>query len=117
MLNSLSLGDPTKKNGRLHDVLRRVKEKDIEILAVSELRWPGQRVSWLEESIILYSFATVSERECCSHGIVVIFSQRAVWPGEQPVQCLSKRIARVRLQLDTGYVTLFAVYTPKMSPE
>ena len=49
------LGHPTKQNRRLSDVLRTMREKDNEILALSELRWPGHGVSDLNEEVIVHS--------------------------------------------------------------
>ena len=40
-----SLGKPTRQNGRLRDVLRTMREKKMELLALSEVRWPGHGVS------------------------------------------------------------------------
>ena len=39
--NIRSLGDPTKKNSKLRAVLNTMKEKAMEILILSEVRWPG----------------------------------------------------------------------------
>ena len=53
--NVHSLGNPTKQNGRLCDVLRTMKEMSIKILALSEVRWPGHGVFTLEEEVNVYS--------------------------------------------------------------
>ena len=46
--NVHSLGKPTRLNSRLHDVLRTMREKKIELLALSEVRWPDHGVSQLD---------------------------------------------------------------------
>ena len=46
-----SLGNPTKQNGRLCGVLMTMKEKAIEILAVSDMRCPSNGVSRSDESV------------------------------------------------------------------
>ena len=38
--NARSLGKRTRQNGRLREVLRTLKEKKIELLTLSEVRWP-----------------------------------------------------------------------------
>ena len=71
------LGNPNKQNGRLCGVLRTMKGKTIEILALSEVRWPGHGVSQLEEAVIAYSGVVVSDRQDCSCGVALIFSEIA----------------------------------------
>ena len=53
--NVRSLCNPTRQNGRLCDVLRTMKEKSVEVLALSKLRWPGHGVSQMEDTIIAHS--------------------------------------------------------------
>ena len=69
------LGNLTKQNGRLHDVLRTLKEKAIEILALSEVRSPGHGVSRMEEAVIVYSGIAASERQCHSCRVAMMFSE------------------------------------------
>ena len=44
-------------------MLRPMKEKAIEILTLSEVRWPGHGLSRLEESVIVYLRVAVSQRQ------------------------------------------------------
>ena len=53
--NVRSLRKPTRQNGRLRDVLRTMREKKIELLALSEVRWPVNCVSHLNDAVIIYS--------------------------------------------------------------
>ena len=85
--NVRSLGNPSKQNGRLRDVLRTMKEKSIEILALSEVRWPSHGVSHLEEAVIVYSGMAVSDRKHRRRGVAVVLSERTAQPGEQLVRC------------------------------
>ena len=100
--NVRSLGNPTKQNGRLRDVLRTMKEKNMEILALSEVRWPGHGVSQLEEAVIVHSGMDVSDRQCRSCGVAVIFSEKAAaaWRAAGSVfDHVSKRILRAGVLL------------------
>ena len=44
MLECLVTWETTKQNGRLRDVLRTMKEEGIDMLALSEVRWPGHGI-------------------------------------------------------------------------
>ena len=48
--NMCLLRNPSKQNGQLKDVLRTMKEKGVEVLALSELRWPGHGVVQADEA-------------------------------------------------------------------
>ena len=51
--NVRSLGNPIKQNGQLKDVLRTMKEKCLEVLALSEVRWPGHGVAQADEDTVV----------------------------------------------------------------
>ena len=59
--NMRSLGKPTRQNSRLRDVLRTMKEKDIELLALSEVQWPGHGVSQFDGTVIIHSGVAESD--------------------------------------------------------
>ena len=42
--NVRTLGKPTKQNGRLRDLMHTMAEKKSQLLALSEVRWPGHGV-------------------------------------------------------------------------
>ena len=46
-----------RMEGRLRDALRTVREKKIELLALSGVRWPGHGGSQLEDAAIMYTQA------------------------------------------------------------
>ena len=48
-----TLGNPSKPNSRLKDVLLTI-ENEIELLALSEVRWPGRETVQIKERLILY---------------------------------------------------------------
>ena len=110
--NVRSLGNPTKQNGRLRDVLRTMREKAIEILALSEVRWPGHGVSDLNEDVIVHSGMEASANQHRRRGVAIVMGKRAAgaWRMAGSVfDPVSERILRIRLKLHTGFVTLIAV--------
>ena len=118
--NVRSLGNPSKQNGRLKDVLRTVKEKDIEVLALSEVRWPDHGVAQVGETVVAFSGMVDSSRQCRSCGVAVMLGKRAVtaWKAAGSVfEALSDRMMRVRLKLHTGFVSIIAVYAPTNEPK
>ena len=52
--NVRSLGNPMRQNSRLRAVIRSMAEKRIQLLALSEMRWPGHGVSQIGKSVIAY---------------------------------------------------------------
>ena len=50
-----ALAEDSYKTKWLRDVLRTMREKKIELLALSEVRWPGHGVSQLDSSVIIHS--------------------------------------------------------------
>ena len=49
-----TLGNPSKQNSRLRDVVLTI-ENEIELLALSEVRWPGHETVQIKGRLILYS--------------------------------------------------------------
>ena len=70
--NVRSLGKPTRQNGRMRDVLRTMREKKIELLALAEVRWPGHGVSQLDGVVIIHSGMAESDPQCRRRGVAVI---------------------------------------------
>ena len=111
--NVRSLGEPTRQNGRLHDVLRTMREKKIEVLALSEVRWPGHGVSQLDDAVIIYSGMLESEPQHQRRGVTVVLEERAAWrmagPEFTPV---SERMLKIQLKSHFDHVSGITVYAP-----
>ena len=91
--------------------MRTVKEKNIELKALSESRWTGQGVSKIHSYTILHS-GTESQH---IHGVAFILSPktRASWEKAGCVfDAVSERIARIRVKLHFSFATIIAVYAP-----
>ena len=117
--NVRSLGNPTRQNERLCDVLRTMKEKSVEVLALSEVRWPGHGVSQLEDTIIAHSDMSDRNSHQRSRGVAVLLSDSAAsaWRSAGSVfHPVSERILRIRLKSHIGFMSLIAVYAPTNVP-
>ena len=113
--NVRSLGKPTRQNSRLRDVLRTMREKKIELLALSEVRWPGHGVSQLDGTVIIHSGMAESEPQHRRRGVAVVLEKRAAsaWRlAGSEFTPVSERILRTRLKSHTGHVSVIAVYAP-----
>ena len=113
--NVRSLGNPTRQNGRLREVLHTMKEKSIDVLALSEVRWPGHGISRLDGSTIMFSGMAPEDRHNRRRGVAVVFSERATsaWQtAHSKFVPVSERILRTRLKSHTGFLSLIAVYAP-----
>ena len=67
-----SLGKPTRPNSRLRDVLRTMRERKIELLALTEVRWPDHGVSQLDGAVIIHLGMAESDPLHRKRGITVI---------------------------------------------
>jgi len=117
--NIRSLGNPTRQNSRLREVLRTMKEKSLEVLALSEVRWPGHGVSRLEDTTIVYSGMAKEGSHNRRRGVAVLLSKRAsfAWEAANSVFVpVSDRILRIRLKSHTGFMSIIAVYAPTNEP-
>ena len=113
--NVRSLGKPTRQNGRLRDVLRTMREKKIELLASSEVRWPGHSVSQLDDAVIIYSGMLESEPQHRRRGVAVVLEERAAsaWKmAGSEFTPVSERTLKIRLKSHFGHVSVIAVYAP-----
>ena len=71
--NVRTLGALSGQSKKLRSVLRTMKEKRIEILAMSESHWPGQGITKVQSYTILYSGTPSSH----VHGIALALSPNA----------------------------------------
>ena len=66
-----------KQNGRLCDVLRTMRDKSIEILAQSEVRWLGHGTSEPREEVFVYSSMEASVKKHRCHGMATVLSKKS----------------------------------------
>ena len=92
-----------------------MKSKSMDLIALTESRWPGSGVSSVCDSTILHSGSPSSH----THGVAVILSPRAkaAWEAAGCVfQPVSERILRLRLKCHMSYMTVVAVCAPTNPP-
>ena len=118
--NVRSLGKPTKQNSRLRDVLRTMAEKNVKLLALSEVRWPGHGVSELNGYTVIRSGLQQNTPLSRWSGVAVVMDRDATTAWRQAGTVLSPvsdRILRVRLKTHTGFASIIAVYAPTNEPK
>ena len=117
--NVRSLGKPTRQNGRLREVLHTMKEKSLNVFALSEVRWPGHGISRLDDVTIIFSGMGPEDCHNRRRGVAVVLSERATstWQSaNSKFVPISERIIRIRLKSHTGFLSLIAVYAPTNEP-
>ena len=117
--NVRSLGKPSKQNSRLRGVLRTMAEKNVQLLALAEVRWPGHGVSELEGYTVVHSGLPEDAPQSRRSGVAVIMSKEAgtAWRKAGTVfTSVSDRILRVRMKSHIGLVSIIAVYAPTNVP-
>ena len=109
--NVRSLGALSAQSAPLRGVISTMKEKNIDLLALSESRWPGSGSCSVSSYNILYS-GTPSTHV---HGVAIILSPRAKlsWEAAGSVfHPISERILYIRLKSHLSFVSVIAVYAP-----
>ena len=54
-----------------------MKEKSIDVLALSEVRWPGHGISRMDDSTIMFSGMAPEDRHNRCRGVALVLSKRA----------------------------------------
>ena len=109
--NVRSLGSLSDQSAPLCSVIDTMKTKNMDLLALSESRWPGNGVSNIRGTTILHS-GTVSSH---IHGVAMLLSPRAkaAWDAAGSVfQPVSERILKIRLKCHLSYMTVLSIYAP-----
>ena len=109
--NVRTLGALSEWSEKPRSVLRTMKEKRIEILAMSESRWPGQGITRIRSHTILHSGTPSSH----VHGIALALSPnaRASWKAAGSVfHVISDRIISIHIKTHYTFATILAVYAP-----
>ena len=88
-----------------------MKSKNIDLLALSESRWPGNGVSTIRGTTILHSGTPSSHL----HGVAILLSPlaKAAWDAAENVfQPVSERILRIHLKCHLSFMSVVSVYAP-----
>ena len=104
--NVRSLGKPTRQNSRLRDVLRTMREKKIELLALSKVRWPDLGVSQLDGAVIIHSGMAASDPQHRRRGVAVVLKEHAAsaWRmAGSEFTPVFERLLRIRLKCHTAW--------------
>ena len=118
--NVRSLGNPTRQNSRLRAVLNTMAEKQLQVLALAEVRWPGHGVSQIGDSVIAYSGLSADDPRHHRRGVAVVLSERAAsaWRiAGSVLDPVSERLLHIRLKSHTGFLSLIVVYAPTNEPK
>ena len=96
-------------------MLRTMREKKIELLALSEVRWPGHFVSQLDDAVIIYSGMLDNEPQHRRRGVAVVLEEHAASAWRMAVSeftPVSERLLKIQLKSHFGHVSVIAVYAP-----
>ena len=113
--NVRSLGKPSKQNSRLRGVLRTMAEKNVQLLVLAEVRWPGHGISELGGYTVVHLGLPEDAPQSRRSGVAVIMSKEAktAWRKAGSVFTpVSDGILRVHMKSDIGLVSIIAVYAP-----
>lgn len=101
-------------------MLRTMEEKGIDMLALSEVRWPGHGITELCGSTISYSGLPVHQGFSCRRGAAVVLSMNATsaWKAAgSELAPVSDRLLRIRLRMHSDYILVISVYAPTNEDE
>ena len=114
------LGNPTRQHSRLRAVLNTMAEKQIQVLALAEVRCPGHGVSQIGDSVIVYSGLSADDPHRRCRGVAVVLSERVASAWRVACSVLdpvSERLLHIPLKSHTGFLSLIVVYAPTNEPK
>ena len=88
-------------------------EKQIQVLALAEVRWPGHGVSQIGDSVIAYSGLSADDPHHRHRSVAVVLSERvaSAWRVAGSVlDPVSERLLHICLKSHTGFLSLIVVY-------
>ena len=109
--NIRSLGALSAQSAPLCGVISTMREKNIDLLALSESRWPDSGICSVSSHTILHS-GTPSTHV---HGVAIILSPCTKYSWEAAGKVfhpISERILYIRLKSHLSFVSIIAVYAP-----
>ena len=108
--NVRSLGSLSGQSNWLSACLTTMKEKRIDLLALSESHWPGQGVSRIRSTTILHSGTSSAH----IHGVAIALNP--AWSSWEAAGSIfvptSERILSIHLKTHIGFVIVIAVHAP-----
>ena len=109
--NVRTLGSLSDQSIQLRSVIDTMKSKHMDLLALSESRWPGNGITNVQGTTILYSGTASSHL----HGVAILLSPRAkaAWEAAgNEFQSVSERILIICLKCHLSYMSVISVYAP-----
>ena len=106
-----SLGALSAQSEQLRAVIRTMKEKKNELMALSETRWTGHAITRVRSTTVLHS-GTPSNH---IHGVAFLMSPRAYASSEGAGSVfvpISELIIHIRIKIHIGFASIIAVYAP-----
>ena len=79
-------------------------EENLQLLALSEVRWPGNGVSNIGGMTVIHSGVEVGMLQSCWSGVAMVLSKGAAdaWRAAGSVYSVSDRLLRVHLKSHIG---------------
>ena len=111
--NVKSMGKPTKFSIKLINVIATMREKNLSLLAMSEVRWAGSGTLEIEGTAVLYS--GLSEPKNGNQRRVAIALRgdlRKAWKKEGTHSMISERVIKARINFEDKHINFIAVYAP-----
>ena len=109
--NVCTLGSLSEQSEKLVSLLQTMKDRNIELMALSESRWPGSGVTRIQSHTIHHSSTPSTHVD----GVAIVLSPfaRSCWELAVSVfQVVSERIIYIRIKIHYSFASIFAVYSP-----
>ena len=109
--NVKSAGSLSAQSFKLHQIIKTMSDKSVDLLALSESRWQGHGITQVQSCTILHSSSDSSH----SHGVAIVLSPcaQSAWEAAGSVfKPINDRIMYIRLKSHLSYITVFAIYAP-----
>ena len=111
--NVRTLGNPTKFNSSLLNVITTMKEHKVCAMALAEVQWPGCGVLDIEDATVVYSGSTdtnpINQR---GTAVILLGNLRTAWKENKNSTPKNERMMKMRLKIGKIWLSITSVYAP-----
>ena len=111
--NVRSLGNATKFSLKLKNVIETMKEKNLSLLATSEVQWTGSGILEVDNTTVLFS-GLAEKKEGNQRGVAIALRGylRTAWKQKGNYSLITERVMQVQIKVNRSHMNVIAVYAP-----
>ena len=90
-----------------------MKEKNLSLLAMSEVQWTGSGILEVDNTTVLFS-GLAKKKEGNQRGVAIALRGylRTAWKQEDNYSLITEKVMQVRIKVNRSHINVIAVYAP-----